>query len=207
MTLTEVLSALDVADQEPPKKRLVRLAALKKSIGTDDLLARSLWETGRRDARVLATTVADPGHADPATLDVWAGALDDVALVEAFSRLAAAAPGTDVLARGWIDAEAEWTAAAGWSALGYLVARGGVIPDAECVLLLGRIDGSLRDAKPGVRQAMNDALIAIGARGGSLQKKALVVAKRMAKILGGSDAVEQIHRLGDRANVEKFWSR
>ncbi|HEX6851291.1 MAG TPA: DNA alkylation repair protein [Candidatus Polarisedimenticolaceae bacterium] len=207
MTLTDVLSALDAADQEPPKKRVSRLAALKKSIGTDDALARALWETGRRDARVLATTVADPGHVDRSTLDAWAGAVDDAALVESFSRLAGAVPGTEVLARTWIDAQAEWTQAAGWSTLGQFVGKGGVLTDAECVVLLARIDAGLRDATPGVRDAMNGALIAIGARGGSLQKKALVVAKRISKILVGSDAVEQIHRLGDRANVEKFWSR
>lgn len=207
MTLTEVLTALDAADLEPPKKRVSRLAALKKSIGLDDPLAKSLWETGRRDARVLAATVADPGRLDRATLEAWAAVLEDAALADAFSRLAAATPGADVLARGWLEAEAEWTQAAGWSVLGHLVAKPGVLADAECVVLLGRIDAQLREAKPGVRDAMNGALIAIGARGGSLQKKALVVAKRVSKVLVGSDAVDQIHRLGDRANVEKFWSR
>lgn len=207
MTLTEVLAALDAADLESPKKRVSQLAALKKSIGIDGPLARSLWETGRRDARALATTIADPGRLERSTLDAWAGTLDDAALADAFSRLAAATPGAELLARDWIDAESEWTRAAGWSALGHLVAKAGALPDAECVALLGRIDATLREAQPGVRDAMNGALIAIGARGGSLQKKALVVAKRVAKILPGSDAVEQIHRLGDRANVEKFWSR
>lgn len=207
MTLTEVLSELDAADLEPPKKRISRLAALKKSIGTDDALARSLWATGRRDARVLAATVADPGHADAATLDAWAPAVDDAALAEAFARLAASTSGSERLARGWTGAESEWTQAAGWAVLGHLVAKPGLIADAECVVLLGRIDAELRDARPGVREAMNGALIAIGARGGSLQKKALVVAKRVSKVLVDSDAVEQIHRLGDRANVEKFWSR
>ena len=71
---------------------------------------------GRPDARLLATTIADPGRVDRGTLDTWAGALDDVALADAFSRLAAATPGAEVLARDWIGADAEWTAAAGWSA-------------------------------------------------------------------------------------------
>ena len=207
MTLHQVLAALDAADLEPPRKRNARLAALRKSIGTDGPLARSLWDTGRRDARTLATTVADRGHVDRATLDAWALALDDAPLARAFSRLAAATPGTDVLARGWIDAESEWTRAAGWSALGLLVAKPETVPDAECVALLGRIDTTVRETGPAVQRAMNGALIAIGARGGSLQKKALVVARRVSKILPDSDAVEQIHRLGDRANVAKFWSR
>lgn len=207
MTLNEAMTELEAAAREPTRRRTSRLAALGKAIGIDDALARSLWATGRRDARMLATRVADAAALDRETVDRWAGGLDDDALAEAFSRLAAARPGAESLAREWIGAESDRTAAAGWFVLGNLVGKGQTIPDAECVALLGRIDSGVRDAETGVRNAMNDALIAIGARGGSLQKKALVVAKRVVKIVAGSDAVERIHRLGDRANVARFWSR
>ncbi|MBK8268389.1 MAG: hypothetical protein IPK83_08835 [Planctomycetes bacterium] len=47
------------------------MLSIRDRIGTDHILASSLWATGNHDARVLATLVADAAQVDDAIIAAW----------------------------------------------------------------------------------------------------------------------------------------
>lgn len=158
------------------------LGKLQKRIRTDAALAAKLWASGNHDARVLATKVADAASIPSGTLDAWARDLDNTVVADAFALLAARTPHAAAKARKWARSKGEWTGRVGW-ALVSLEARGArEVPDAVFEARLGEIEAGIHTAKNRVRDAMNGALIAIGLRGGALEKKALAAARRIGRI-------------------------
>src|SRR5262245_45544060 len=61
------------------------LRRIGKRLGTDQLLARQLWETGVHEARILATLVGDPATMPGRELDTWLRDLDSWDLTDAFT--------------------------------------------------------------------------------------------------------------------------
>ncbi len=53
-----------------------QLRALAKEIGTDHLLAASLWDSGIHEARILASMIADPALVTEAQMDRWVAGFD-----------------------------------------------------------------------------------------------------------------------------------
>ena len=151
------------------------LGSLKKKIKTDLALALGLWKSGNHDARVLATMIAPPAEMTPAILNVWARDLDNYVMTDAVAKLAAGTPEAVALAEKWIEAKSEWIASAGWTMMAALAATD--IPDAYLEPLLGRIRETIHTAKNRVRHAMNNTVIAIGARGGTMMKLAIETAR------------------------------
>lgn len=158
------------------------LGKLKKQIKRDHGLARALWTTGNHDARVLATLIADPHQADSALLEAWKADLTNYVLTDAFSRFAATVPGIRDHAAAWIDADHEWIAAAGWNVLAALLETD-AIDDEAAAAYLARIEGNIHTARNRVRYSMNQALIAIGLRGGAHTPAALACADRIGSVL------------------------
>jgi len=161
------------------------LDKLKKQIGADTGLAAELWETGNHDARVLATKVAVPGEVGEARLEVWVGDLDNYVLTDAFSSLAARAPGAATLMRRWIDADGEWVAAAGWNLVAGLAQRGekkSGVTDEELAERLDEIEAGVHQAANRARHSMNQALICIGAYRPALTARAQEVAAAIGTV-------------------------
>jgi 3-methyladenine DNA glycosylase AlkD len=157
------------------------LGKLAKAIRVDHGLAERLWKSGNHDARVLATMVADPAETKSATLDAWAQELDNYALADAFSKLAAATPHARQKAERWTKAKGEWTSSAGWNVLAMLSADDG-LPDAFFEPWLATIEAGIEKAKNRTRYAMNNALIAIGMRSDALAKQAVAAAQRIGAV-------------------------
>ena len=154
---------------------------LKRAIGTDDAVAEGLWASGNHDARVLATMVADPARSTTRRLESWAKELGDYVLTDAVSALAAASPSAKNLARKWTNHRAEWKSTAGWNVVTRL-AMTDELTTAELTDYLKTIEAGIHASPNRTRYSMNNALIAIGSRGGDLQKKAVAIAERIGKV-------------------------
>lgn len=164
------------------------LGKLAAQIGCDHDVACALWNSGIHEARVLATMTADPKRLTAKDLDLWARALDNYVIAEAFARLAARTPYALPKVDEWINSEDEWISSAGWTVMyAQVVGDGGVPseqtrPEAELPRLLGRIERDIHAAPNRTRYAMNSALIGIGMRSNAMEQKAIAVAKRIGPV-------------------------
>ena len=134
---------------------------LAKEIKRNHSLARELWTTGNHDARILATMIADPSQTDGFLLDSWVNDLDSYVVTDAFSGLVGKTALAYEKAEEWTRHEAEWPGRAGWHLIAHLAMKNPDLPDAYFTALLAAIEGEIHDRKNRVRDAMNNALIAI----------------------------------------------
>ena len=170
------------------------LAKLEKAIKTDHALAMQLWATGKHDARVLATMIADPAKLRAADLDRMAKDVDNPVLTGAFANLAGDSPHAPSRIAAWVKAKpapaSELIIAAGYStASANLTKRRKAKPDPATDLpdsllsdLLDRIEKTIHDMPNRARESMNICLISIGAYRESLRNRALGVAKSIGKV-------------------------
>jgi len=158
------------------------LRTLAKKIKQDHALAEQLWETGNHDARVLATMIADPHAATPAELDRWAGELDNYVIADAFSVFVARTPHARGKAEKWSGATGEWTGRVGWTLFARLAMDATPLEDEYFTTRLEKIESEIHSRKNRVRDAMNNALIAIGCRNPVLTRRALAAAKRIGQV-------------------------
>lgn len=158
------------------------LGKLQKKIKTDHNLAGKLWASGVHDAQILATMIADPGKMTAKEIDTWSKSLSNYVLTGAVAGLV----GKTFLARQkaaqWSKSKEEWLGSAGWQILSGLASRDTELPDSFFLPYLDTIESDIHKRKNRVRHAMNGALISIGARNSSLQKKALSVAAKIGKV-------------------------
>lgn len=161
---------------------LADLRTLAKQLKTDQALAGQLWATGNHDARVLATLIADPQQLDTKTLDAWAKDLSNYVIADQFSGLVAQTPYWQKKAEKWHKARGEWIDRAGWQLIGQLALHESALPDSYFGPYLIEIETSIHRQKNRVREAMNNALIAIGIRSDSLQAQALQVAQAIGPV-------------------------
>lgn len=197
MDLSEAMGRLEAAGSAQNRKIFPRhgvrpplfgvsyaeLGKLKKQIRQDHTLAVALWDTGNHDARILATMIADPRQADAALLDHWAEALDNKLITDAFTNVAAAAPGAQANMTRWIDADHEWREHAGWGLLGRMATSAPALPDSFFLPYLARIEREIHAAKNWARYAMNATLINIGCRSDTLDEAASAAAARIGKVV------------------------
>lgn len=157
---------------------------LAKRIGRDQALANRLFDSGNLDARLLAIDIADLGAMSSAQLDRWVSELSGAMLADELARALAPVGGALAFhkAMEWTRSEEEWIGRAGWSLLALLATYQ---PELDEEVLSERIDAIARQihgAKNRTRDAMNGALIAIGARGGRLEQRALETARAIGKV-------------------------
>lgn len=196
MTLKEALAALKEMGTAQNRKVYARhgvsgnqygvscanLKALKKKIKTDHALAQQLWATGNHDARVLATMIADPAQADADALEAWAADLDNYVVTDAFSSFVGRTPWARQKMEAWMESDEEWTGQAGWNLVASAALGSDAYPDAYFEPLLRVIEGRIARAENRVRYAMNNALIAIGARSDALEPLAVAAAERIGPV-------------------------
>lgn len=183
------------------------LNALQKRIKKDQALAEELWATGNADARTLAAMIADPARFTVAQLDGWLdGVRYPVLLDLVVKHVALRSPVAREAMDRWITSDDEWIGRAGWSLLGLLAAEDPALPDALFEKRLAEIEASIHRAKNRTREAMNSALIQIGARNEALRGKALAAARRIGKVeVDHGDTSCKTPDAGPY--IEKIWAR
>jgi 3-methyladenine DNA glycosylase AlkD len=158
------------------------LRLLAKQIKIDHDLAVQLWATGNHDAQVLATLIADPTQLDAKTLDAWSKDLENYVITDQFAGLVARTPYWQKKAEKWHTARSEWIGRAGWNLIGQLALHQPDLPDNYFESYLIEIETHIHRQKNRVREAMNNALIAIGIRNPALQEKALSAAQTIGPV-------------------------
>ncbi|KYF47847.1 DNA alkylation repair protein, partial [Sorangium cellulosum] len=197
MDLAEVMSELERLGTEQNRRvyrrhgatdplfgvSFAHMNALTKRIKRDHELAEALWATGNSDARTLAATIADPGRFTREALDAWLGGLRSPLLVDLLVKhIALKTPFARDAMERWTASDDEWIGRAGWTLLGALAAEDPSLPDSVLEERLSAIEASIHGAKNRTREAMNSALISIGARNEPLRGRALTAARRVGKV-------------------------
>lgn len=196
MTLQDTLSALEDYGTEQNQTVYARHGvtgacygvsvanqnALKKRIKRDHDLALQLWATGNHDARVLATMIADPKQADDDLLEAWAADLDNYVLTDALTGYVTQTALFQEKMQAWMASDDEWKGRAGWSLLAHLAIRDKDLPDAFFEPYLPVIERDIHAAKNKTKDAMNNALIAIGVRSQALETQAIAAAERIGTV-------------------------
>jgi 3-methyladenine DNA glycosylase AlkD len=136
-----------------------------------------LWAAGNHDAQMLATLIADPAQLDAKTLDAWAKQLGNYVITDQFAELVYRTRYRKKKAEKWHAARGEWVGRAGWDLIGRLALHEADLPDGYFEPFLLEIKSGIQQQKNRVREAMNNALIAIGVRDAALQEKALSTAQ------------------------------
>lgn len=195
MTTAQALSALKKAGTAQNRKIYGRhgvqgemygvsysvMNKMAKSIKRDHALAVELWQSGVHDARVLATMVADPDAFPARELDAWVKELDNYVLTDAFGGMVARSPLAAGRGAAWRGRKSEWVASAGWVVTSGLALQEEA-DEAALAPLIEVIAGTIHDQPNRVRHSMIMTLIAIGSRGGALEKAALEAAARIGKV-------------------------
>ena len=158
------------------------LNRLKKKIKVDHELAQQLWASGNHDARVLATMIADPAATTSAMLDAWVKDLDNYVITDTFSSLASRTRYVHKKMEKWTRSSKEWIGRAGWRLVAAVALQDGTLTDPVFVRYLNIIESDIHDSENRVREAMNNAVIAIGVRNGRLEKKAIAAARNVGKV-------------------------
>jgi 3-methyladenine DNA glycosylase AlkD len=158
------------------------LGRLKKKIKVDHELAEKLWASGNHDARVLAAMVANPAATKSTTLDAWVKDLDNYVIADAFSSLASRTKFVHTKMEKWTRSSKEWVGRAGWRLVAAVALQDGTLTNPVFVRYLNVIESDIHDSENHVRDAMNNAVIAIGVRNSQLEKKAIAAAKKIGKV-------------------------
>ena len=158
------------------------LKKLQKRIKKDHPLAQALWDGGNHDCRILATMIADPSLADNPSLESWRQDLDNYIIADSFAGFAARTPLARVKAEQWRADGGEWPGRAGWHLTATLAMKDRDLPDDYFRDLLGTIEAEIHGRMNRVKDAMNNALIAIGIRNPKLEELALAAAARIGRV-------------------------
>jgi 3-methyladenine DNA glycosylase AlkD len=114
-------------------------------------------------------------------LEAWLKDVEGYPLTDALAGFVSQTPFARACMIKWMKSKNEWVASAGWRLLTVEAMREGEA-DSFFAPYLDLIEESLHGAQNRVRHSMNNALIAIGSRGGALEAKALRAAKALGKV-------------------------
>jgi len=170
---------------------------LAKQIKQDHALALQLWATGYFEPRVVATMVADPLALTRDQAQAWVDEMTTHAVTdELVNNLLSRTPFAADLALAWIDSPGEQVGRAGWD-LVVMLARGGgcaacsplrgskgaaPVADVDFAALLTKLEATIHQAPNRKKEAMNNALIAIGIYVPDLTEAAKAAARRIGPV-------------------------
>ena len=157
------------------------LRALVKGLPRPDQdLAEALWQSGIHEARIMASTLADPEQMTREKLDNWASELNswdicDLCCGNLFSRV----KNPLKLAERWIKKEDEFVRRAGFAIICSLSAPRAKTTDEDLIKLLPLIKNHSCDPRPMVHKAVNWALRNIGKKNPRLTPRAVACANEI----------------------------
>jgi 3-methyladenine DNA glycosylase AlkD len=159
------------------------LRKMAREIGKDHDLALKLWNSGIRDARILAATIDDPekvteDQLESMVLDLNSWDLCDHCCSDIFLKSSFAYK----KAFEWSEREEEFVKRAGFSLMARLAVRDKKADDEKFEMFLPIIKREATDERNYVKKAVNWALRQIGKRNIHLNKKAIKTAKDIQKM-------------------------
>lgn len=159
-----------------------RLRDLAGRCGTDQNLARQLWESGNVDARLLAVRVADPDSMSADDLNAWAHDVSYYPLIDHLIHLVAKTPHALALTDRWIGSDHDFVARCGFLTMAQLAKDGREVGDRELEGKLESIEDHIRTSTVRAKEELGAALVTIGQRNDRLNQLVMEVAKKLGRI-------------------------
>ena len=160
-----------------------QFARLQKKIKTDHALAIELWNSGNIDAHIFATMIIDKNSVDDKLIDSWVKDIRYFALADAFvSGVVAPSLFSNPKMYSWITSNAEYIRRCGYTLLALLAGKNESLSDDEFIRHLHVIGKEIQLMENRARQAMYEALIAIGKRNKLLNMEAMIVASQVGPV-------------------------
>jgi 3-methyladenine DNA glycosylase AlkD len=157
------------------------LKAKAREIGKDQELALDLWQTGYRDARLLAVFISDRKQVTEAQMESWVRDFDSWDVCDGVClHLFATLPLAVEKAKEWAGREEEFQRRAGFVLMATIGVKQMKLPDGELEAFLPLIEKYSADERNFVRKAVNWALRQIGKRSLRLNAMAIETAERIA---------------------------
>lgn len=152
--------------------------ALARQHRGDHKLALELWDSGYREARLLAANIADPKQVTPEQMDAWVADFDSWDVCDTTcGKLFKKTPWAYDKARQWARSEREFTRRAGFALMAYLALKSSRLSDDKYEPFLDLIADAASDHRNLVKKAVNWALRQIGKRNPALNQRAIAVAE------------------------------
>ncbi len=146
----------------------------------DHKLALELWDSGYREARLLAANIANPKQVTPELMDSWVADFDSWDVCDTTcGKLFKKTPLAYEKARQWARSEREFTRRAGFALMAYLALKSSKLSDDKYEPFLNLIATAATDRRNLVKQAVNWALRQIGKRNPVLNGRAIAVAEEL----------------------------
>jgi 3-methyladenine DNA glycosylase AlkD len=152
---------------------------IAKPLGTNHALALDLWKTGDRDARSLATLVADPEKLDETLLEGWIADTDDWSLCDGVSALVCVRPFARKKIKAWAKRDEEFVKRAAFATLAQAAWSKHRGQGWDFLSYLPLIEKHATDARFYVKKGVNWALRDIGKRSGDLYAPTLALAEKL----------------------------
>jgi 3-methyladenine DNA glycosylase AlkD len=180
-----------------------------KQLGRDHGLAAALWETGRYEARMLASFVDEPARVTSAQMDRWSRDFDNWAICDtACFHLFDRTPHAWAKVDAWAGRREEFVKRAAFALLASLSVHDKRAGDDPFLRGLRLVERAATDERNFVKKAVNWALRSVGKRGPALHAAAVSVAQRLAGSSHvaarwvGKDALRELTSPSVRRRVE-----
>ncbi len=156
------------------------LKTLSRRYKRDQALALELWASGYRDARILATYIADPRAFTPELMDAWIADCDSWDVCDGTAnQLFRRSPHAAERALAWSREEPEFTRRAGFALMAGLALRSSPLSNDAYEPFFDRIRAAATDDRNMVKKAVNWALRQVGKRNAALNARAISVAEAL----------------------------
>jgi len=154
-----------------------------KKIGKDHDLAVKLWDSGIRDAGMVAACIEDPTTISENQVDRWVNGFDSWDICDhCCGHLFDKTPFAYKKAKEWTLRKEEFQKRAGFSLMAWLAVHDKKTGDLEFEKFLTIIKRESTDERNYVRKAVNWALRNIGKRNITMNKKAIEISREIRKI-------------------------
>lgn len=162
---------------------VTQLKAIGKKIGKNHHLALELWKSPYYDARILATIIDDPKQVSEAQVEEQIKEANFWLLSYSYcSNLLAKTPFVQRKMEAWAASSDHLLRRCGYLLLYHIAKDDKKLPDAYFEPYLDTVEKSLQTEENFVKDAMNNALFAIGQRSKPLNTRAIAIAKKIGKV-------------------------
>ncbi len=163
--------------------KIPHLRKIAKEAGRNHALALKLWAKDTRETRILAAMTDEPDKVTERQMERWVGKFDyweicDQVIMNLFDRT----PLTWKKASEWPEREEEFVRRAGFSLIARLAWTDKKATDKDFDKFFPLIRKHSVDGRDMVKKAVNWALRQIGKRNPALNRKAVALAKEIAKL-------------------------
>ena len=161
---------------------MLEVRKIAKEIKSDHQLALDLWSSGIHEARILAGIIADKKKTNSKLMDAWIKDFDSWDICDQVClNLFYASPLAYKKASIWAKKQSEFARRAGFALMAVLAVKEKNGQDKDFEAFFPLIDKYSTDSRNFVKKAVNWALRQIGKRNKNLNKKAIILAKKIAK--------------------------